>query len=208
MTALLYAGVAGPLLFIAVFSIAGATRRGYDPWRHFVSQLAIGEGGWVQVVNFLVCGTLMLVFAIGLNAAIEGTRGDVVGPVLFGLFGLALLGAGAFRTDPVLGYPPQASEASTTTGTIHVVAGLVGFASLTAACFVMAWHFAGERGAAGWTIYSIAVGVVVPGGFLASGAAMSMPRPTSGLFQRVSIIAGWTWIAIVALHISKAAGFA
>lgn len=48
----LYAGVVGPLLFIAVFLVEGATRPGYSAWRMYVSQLATGPGGWVQVVNF------------------------------------------------------------------------------------------------------------------------------------------------------------
>jgi hypothetical membrane protein len=38
-------GVIGPLLFIAVFLIEGATRPGYSAWRNLVSQLATGPGG-------------------------------------------------------------------------------------------------------------------------------------------------------------------
>jgi hypothetical protein len=36
------------------FSIAGARRRGYDPRRHPVSALALGPGGAVQPLNFIV----------------------------------------------------------------------------------------------------------------------------------------------------------
>src|SRR5436309_11515915 len=82
MKRLLYAGVVGPLLFIAVFLLEGATRPGYNPWRMYVSQLATGPGGWVQVVNFLVCGTLVIAFAIGMRMAIAGTRGSIGTPVL------------------------------------------------------------------------------------------------------------------------------
>lgn len=39
--------IAGPL-FIAVFLIAGATRADYDPLRHHISTLAIGDLGWIQ----------------------------------------------------------------------------------------------------------------------------------------------------------------
>jgi len=77
MKKLLYAGVVAPLLFIAVFLIEGATRPGYNPWRMYVSQLGTGPGGWVQVINFLVCGTLVLAFAIGVRMAIAGTRGSI-----------------------------------------------------------------------------------------------------------------------------------
>jgi hypothetical protein len=37
--ALLACGVIGPLLFISVFLLEGATRPGYSAWRHVVSAL-------------------------------------------------------------------------------------------------------------------------------------------------------------------------
>ena len=70
MKKLLYAGLVGPLLFIVVFLIEGATRPGYNPWTMFVSQLATGPGAWVQIANFLVFGFLALCFAAGLRWAI------------------------------------------------------------------------------------------------------------------------------------------
>ena len=36
----LAAGVLGPVLFVLVFLIEGATRPGYNPWRHFVSSIS------------------------------------------------------------------------------------------------------------------------------------------------------------------------
>ena len=61
MKKLLYAGIVGPLLFIVIFLLEGLTRPGYSAWRHYVSQLATGDGGWMQVANFLVTsGTLTL----------------------------------------------------------------------------------------------------------------------------------------------------
>ena len=47
-------GVLGPVLFIAVFLVEGATRPGYSAWHNHVSLLATGDGGWMQVANFLV----------------------------------------------------------------------------------------------------------------------------------------------------------
>ena len=99
----------------------------------------------MQVVNFLVCGTLVLVFAIALRQVIKGSRGSIVGPVLLGLFAVALLVAGAFVTDPALGYPVGAPQVHTTHGIIHGLAGLAAFTFLPATAFVMAWHFAGAR---------------------------------------------------------------
>ena len=205
MKKFLYAGIVGPLPFVVVFLVEGAARPGYSAWRHYVSQLATGNGGWMQVVNFLVCGTLVLVFAIALRQAIKGSRGSIAGPVLVGLFAVALLVAGAFVTDPALGYPVGAPQVHTTHGTIHGLAGLAAFTLLPATAFVMAWHFAAacERR---WTIYSVGVGVLIVVFFIASRTVSTMdtvgawPNAPTGFFQRIAIIGGWTWIAMVALH--------
>jgi hypothetical membrane protein len=72
---LLACGVIGPLLFINVFLIEGATRPGYSAWRHSVSQLSLGEQGWINSVNIIVCGLLMLCFAIGLRLVLRSGKG-------------------------------------------------------------------------------------------------------------------------------------
>ena len=206
---LLWAGVVGPLTFIVAFLLEGFTRPGYSQWRNFVSQLSTGDGGWMQVVNFLVCGTLVLLYAIGLRKALQGTRGGIGAPVLVGLFAITLLVAGIFSTDPVLGYPPGAPEVQTTQGAIHGVAGLLAFTLLSAACFVMAWHFASQPGSGGWTIYSIVAGLVVLVMFFASGTSSTMDmsgtwhNAPTGILQRIAIISGFTWLSIVALHLIR-----
>ena|SRR5215467_9610711 len=206
MRKLLYAGIVGPLLFIAAFLVEGATRPGYSAWRNFVSQLATGDTGWTQVVNFLVCGALVLLFSIGLRDALKGSRGSIGGPVLVGLFAIALLVAGTFSTDPALGYPVGAPEVHTAHGLIHGLAGLFAFTLLPAACFVMAWHFAAEPGAGRWTAYSLAVGLLILVLFIAGNVVSTMDQqgtwhnaPT-GFVQRIAIVAGWTWIAMLALR--------
>ena len=201
---LLYAGVAGPLLFIGAFLIEGFTRPGYSQWRNYVSQLATGDSGWTQVVNFLVCGGCLLLFAIGLRSALTGSRAAIGAPVIFGLFGLALLAAGIFSTDPALGYPAGAPPVHTTHGLIHGLAGLFAFSALSAAAFVMAWHFGGRPGSRRWQMYSLAVGFLVIALFIAFTATSAAdgagrwPSAPTGLLQRIAIIAGWTWIAMVA----------
>lgn len=194
---LLTAGVVAPLLFIVIFMIEGATRPGYDAWRMFVSQLATGPGGWMQVANFYMCGLLVTAFAIGLRLALAGSRGSIGAPALLGLFGITLLIAGVFTTDPGLGYPVGATEVHTTHGTIHGFAGLAVFTLLPAACFVMAWHFAAEK-SPNWMWYSIGVGVALLVLFFGGFAVGHFAYALTGLYQRLAIITGWTWIAAVA----------
>jgi hypothetical protein len=55
---LLACGAFGPLLFIVVFLIEGATRADYSALRQPISSLSIGELGWMQRMNFLITGLL------------------------------------------------------------------------------------------------------------------------------------------------------
>jgi hypothetical protein len=204
MRVLLVAGVVGPLLFIVTFLIEGATRPGYSVWRNFVSQLATGDGGWVQIANFLMCGALMLAFTVGFWRALRPR--SIAGTILIGVFALALIVAGVFVTDPALGYPPgsSASDPQTLHGGIHGVAGLVAFTSLAAAAFVMARYFATSPAARRWAVYSFVVGALIFGLFVVSTAVSVLdergvwPDAPIGILQRISIITGWTWLAALA----------
>jgi hypothetical membrane protein len=199
---LLACGVLGPLVFIAVFLVEGAVRPDYDPWRHVVSSLSRGDRGWIQITNFVVSGALVLAFAAGLRRALHPGRGEMWAPILLAVFGLCLVGAGVFVADPFLGYPPGADSAATVPGALHVFVSFVAFAALPAACFVLARRFAGERGGRVWAVYSVAAGVLVLVFLIISDAMASAgPDAPAGLFQRLSIITGWTWIAAIALRL-------
>ena len=101
---LLAIGVVAPLLFVVALLIEGFARPGYSSWRDMGSVLSVGPGGWQQIVNFIVCGLLIMVSAAGLARAYPATAW---GPRLVAIFGLSLVIAGAFSTDPASGYPPR-----------------------------------------------------------------------------------------------------
>lgn len=206
---LIACGAFGPIFFILVFLIEGATRPGYSAWHNFVSSLSLSDQGWMQIANFLICGALVLCFALGLGQVMRAGRGSLWGPLLLGVFGLGLIIAGLFVTDPGQGYPAgtHGNGPQTLHGTIHGVAGLICFCSVAIACFVMARRFAGDPGWKGWALYSTITGIVVLVFFVASltvavleehGVLSNAPI---GLFQRIAIIAGWGWISFVALRV-------
>ena len=200
---LLAGGVLGPLLFIAVFLVEGAMRPAYSAWHHFVSSLSLGERGWIQIASFVVCGVLVLGFAVGLRRVLSPGKGSTWGPILLGVFGLCLVGAGFLVTDPLLGYPPGAPETTTVHGALHVLLSLFAFAALTAACLVVARRFAGDPAWRGWALYSVVTAVLIVVFFVAADvAATPDPSAPAGLLQRLSIIAGWGWVALIALRLS------
>ena len=149
--ALLSCGVIAGPLFVAAFLVEGTARVGYDPLRHPVSSLALGDSGWAQSANFVVTGLLTLAFAAGLRLALWPGKGSTWGPLLIGAWAIGLLGAGIFPTDLVSDYPPGTPDqlpGYTWHGALHDLFSIPGFVALAAACFVFASRFAarGERG--------------------------------------------------------------
>ena len=203
---LLRAGlVAGPL-FVVSFLLQGAFRHGYDPMRHPVSSLALGPAGWLQTLTFVGAGLLCLAFAAGLRRGLRSGPGSVAGPALIAVWGAGLVGAAAFRTDPVSGYPagtPNVPDPPTWHGQVHdMVIGLPAFAGFAAAMLVFAYAFA-RRGAAGWAVYSGLSGVAFVILLVLSNAGFAQdPRwvSTAGLLQRLTIGVGFLWLTALAVR--------
>jgi hypothetical membrane protein len=206
--ALLACGVIAGPLFVVAFLIEGATRAAYDPLRHPVSSLALGESGWMQVANFIVAGLLTLAFAIGLRLALRPPRGSAWGPLLVGVWAIGLLGAGIFVTDPVSGYPPGTSDrlsGHSWHGALHDLFSLAAFVALSVACFVFGRWFA-ARSERGWAIYSAITGVVFAVAFVLSSAGFGQIEgfvDLAGLFQRIAVIIGFGWLTLLAVHLLR-----
>jgi hypothetical protein len=197
---LLACGVVGPPLFVVAFLVDGATSSVYDPGRHWVSHLGLGERGWLGVANLILFGLLMLGFSLGLRQALRSGKGSTWGPRLFSLLGLGLVLAGVFPIDPSLGYPPGTPQKAPTTwhGQVHDLSGVLVFGSMTAVCFVLARCFAGDPRWRGWRWPSVLTGVVVAMDF-----AGVFPGAPGGFFERVSLVAGGAWISLLALQLLR-----
>lgn len=52
-----------PLVFVIVLLIEGLTRPGHNSWRDMGSSLSTAPGGWMQTVNFVARGLLIMVLA-------------------------------------------------------------------------------------------------------------------------------------------------
>src|SRR5262245_45773923 len=93
---LLACGAIGALLNIVVVLILGATRPDYNAWQIPDSSLELGEGGWIQITNYIVSGVLLFGFAFGLRRVLRTGRDSAWGPILLGIYGLSFIGAGIF----------------------------------------------------------------------------------------------------------------
>jgi len=184
-TGLRRAGALAAPLFVAAFLAEGASRSDYDPLRHPVSALARGPRGWQQRANFAVAGTLLLAGATGL-----GRRGRWLGAAAVGV-----LGAGAFRTDPVLGFPPGEPAEKTTEGKVHDLFGVPVFLGIPAAAFAEAGR---SRGA--WRAVSAASGAGMFAFFVLAGVGFSGRPVPGGLYQRLSLGVGLGWVTALMLR--------
>lgn len=185
--------VAGPL-FLVLGVAQGLARDGFDFTRNALSQLALGEPGWIQTVNFLLTGTLLIVGAAGLRRALRGEAGGTWGPVLVGVFGASFWAAAVFPADAGAGFPAGAPDTATLSGhgAVHMVAGTVGYLALCAAFVVLARPLAagGHRGGA---VASRLVPVAVLAGFTASAF---VPAFTAGAAL------GLLWLAWVTARLA------
>jgi len=208
---LLCGALAGPF-FTIVWFIQGLTRSGYDPMRYAISSLSVGELGWIQIANFLITGSLILAFSVALRQILRGPSGSVWGPVLIGSIGVGLIGAGLFVSDPLNGYPPGTPlipTARTTHGILHDLFGVPVFLGLPIAGFVFARLFA-RRGEHNWAWYSRLSGIGMFAVFFVArlGFRMLETYPdlaaNFGLFQRITLLIGFTWVTMLALYMLKA----
>ena len=136
--------IAGPF-YIAVSFTQAIVRDGFDLSRHEWSLLANGPRGWVQVLNLVLTGLMVVAAAIGFRRSLGEGRAARWAPRLLGVYGMALVAAGAFRADPMNGFPLGTPDGApvhpTLHGTLHFVAGGVGFLALVAATWLLAGRF-------------------------------------------------------------------
>lgn len=155
-------GGIGALLFTAVYLIEGVTRPGYDAWLQPISALSLGPGGWAQQVNFVVFGVLLAVSSVGWYRFLPPGRGVIWFPVLQGISGLCLIGAGVFSMDPFPGYPPGAAPGpSTAHGTLHSIFAWTLILTLALGCFAFGAYFARLFHRRGWAVYSYITGALI-----------------------------------------------
>jgi hypothetical membrane protein len=197
-----YGVIAGPV-YVTVSLAQAFTRGGFDPLRHEWSLLANGHLGWIQTTNLIVSGLMMVAAAVGLRRALGGDGRWA--PRLFAGYGLGLVGAGIFRADPTLGFPPGTPAGPGPVswhGMLHLVTAAIGFGCLIAACVVLARRL-NASGRRGWAAYSWGTGVVFLAGF--AGVASGAGSVATTLGFTAAVLLAWAWISAVSVHYYRSA---
>ena len=194
--ALVSCGGIGALLFTITYVTLDHTRPGYNPYQQPISSLSLGPGGWVQQVNFVVFGVLMLLSAVGWYRVLVPERRAIWFPVVQGISGLCLIGAGVFTVDPLPGYPPGAAlPTSTVHGTLHTIFAWGVILSLALGCFALGVILVRLPQWRGWAVYTYLTGVLI---LVFWGVFVTNPTgPLAGLVERLSALSHALWLCAV-----------
>lgn len=202
----LAAGAAAGVVYLGVGAVQALFRPGFDVSRHAGSMLTLGDYGWIQTVNFVVTGLLLIAGAIGLGSVLaaspHGTAGAKWSARLLGIYGASFVLAGIFVPDPAQGFPPGAPAGPgpiSWHGLAHFVAGGIGFLCFIAACFVLARRFS-RNGLRGWAAWSRITGVLFLAAFL--GIASGSAGPTVLAFVG-AVLLSFGWLTAVFLKFRR-----
>ena len=189
------AGVVGPILFTVAFVMQGLFRSGeYSAVAETVSALEAGPNGWVQQINFVVFGVLMIAFAIALHLGMRPTRGGEIGPAIIVLTGVGLVLAGAafpLREDAAgLTYDPGG----------HAINGMMTFLSAGIGLIMVSRRMTRDPRWRSLAAYALASGITVLALFVAMRVLVMPPdaplHAWGGLAQRL-VLAVWFPCTIV-----------
>jgi hypothetical membrane protein len=204
-----WAGMIGPTLFVSMFTLEGWLRPGYQTFGMYVSELALGPRGWIQVVNFIVFGVLFLVFARGVAAEFQDGKASRFGPILLTIIGISLLASGPFVMDQVTTPPDQMSWH----GKLHMnLFGALVFSLSPVSCFVFLRRFREDpkwRSLQWWTLaagaITTAVVIVMAVEPARPPAAPNAFNEWRGLIQRTFLVTYLIWIFTFAFCLRRQA---
>ena len=196
---LLRCGVwAGPF-YLAVGLAQAFLRDGFVFAKHPLSVLTNGPGGWVQTVNFVVTGLMVVTAAVGLGRVLGPKSGGLTW--FLGGYGACLLVAAMFKADPVDGFPPGTPlgppTSISTTGLVHFIAGALGFTFLAISCF-LATRAMRRRNLPSLARLSLLSGVAVVLGFF---GGIALPYGVVGIW--FAVVVGWAWLTVMSLRLNR-----
>jgi hypothetical membrane protein len=196
-----WVGIIGPTLFVAIFTIEGWLRPGYEPLKMYVSELSLGARGWIQIVNFIVLGVLLFVFTRGVAAEFQAGKASRGGLILLTIIAILFLVSGPFLMDP-MGTPPDQASVH---GTIHGLAGGIIFLLMPISCFVFLRRFRVDTNWQSLQWWTLALGIVIAVAVVLLTISSKLPKVQNifkdwlGLIQRVIIVPFMAWVFIFAL---------
>lgn len=207
LSVLAAAGIVSPLLFTVGFVTQGFLRTdfrsGYNPIAQQISDLTAGPFGWVQQVNFVVFGLLLIVFAAGLVREVRKVWPWAVGPALVGWNGVELVIAGLFPL-----HEDATGQIVDPLG-VHMLNGTIFFLSIGIVLAVLSRQLARDERWRDRSAYTLVSGIVVFAMVLLNGLlAERVQAPLHawlGLIQRLTLAVWFPCLIVLALRLRRLA---
>jgi hypothetical membrane protein len=193
----IWAGVIGSLLFVVVFTIEGWLRPGYQPMSMYVSDLSLGQRGWIQITNFIIWGLLFFVFSRGVTKEFQIGKASKAGPLLLAIIAVCFFVSGPLVTDP----STLAFNQMSWHGMLHGIFGALVFSLAPVSCLVFYRRFRDDnqwRIFSWWTLVACIIIVVAVIFMKISQLSPSRLGVFVGLIQRIALITYLTWIFTMA----------
>jgi hypothetical membrane protein len=193
-------------VFVAGTVIAGALYPGFSHSRQLISELATVDSpvAVIENINFVVFGVLIVAFARGLHAGIEGGSQSVAGPMLFAFSGAANIADAFLPCD-------RGCELTSLVGSLHDWISMFAFLSALAGIFILSRRLGADpkwgRGYQRYSVLTAGAAFVALVLWLAIGAPSPswIPRivtrvpGVNGTLQRVVVAFVLLWIEVMAL---------
>ena len=200
--------MAGPILFATVIAVFGFVRDDYSHVKHHISQLGAtgAPQAWVQNVNFVVTGLLIIAFAIGLYRAVGTGKAGKIGSALIVLVGVGAAGPGLFPED-MIPVPPE----PTFSDSMHNMFSLLAFLAVIIAVIILSRSLPRDDVWQRYRPYSLITGIgafallVLAGLSGPEEGGVSALEPWTGLLQRLFVGVWLLWIEVMAIKLFRLA---
>ncbi len=199
-----YGGVIAPILFVLIFTIEGLFRENYSAMKNFISELSVGNRGWIQITNFLIFGFLFLIFSIWLLQEFRKRGLSITGSILFLILAACYFFSGPFVTDTGTIFTQQKSVH----GIIHGVLGGIVFSLMTASSWTFLKLFKKAKDFKSLKDVTLFFAIILTLSLIAFTYVTKVPtsqnvfpKNMNGLFQRLALIPFMVWLSFFAFSI-------
>jgi hypothetical protein len=197
-----WAGIIGAVLFPLTFTLNGWLRQGYNPLHMYVRELSIGPQGWIQIVNFLILGICLALFAVGVSKVFTDGKASRSGPIILMIIAVCYFLSGPFVTDSSSMFDNQQSLH----GTLHGIFGALVFSLSAICCFVFWRRFRIDTNWKHLQRCTFLAGIIMVIAVVLMKIAQlqsSALNEWAGLIQRCALITFYVWIFTFSLRLRK-----
>jgi hypothetical protein len=161
-----------------------------------MSELVLGQYGFVQTLAFLIAGVGTLGLALAVRQLTRGSWGSFTGSLLLSIYGVGAILVAIFPTDRI--DSPAEVWSQSPIGMIHITISIISFLCIIVGMFVLAWTF--SRQARWQSLSPWFWSAVLPGAALSLFFAQA-EGPLVGLLQRLLVAVISVWLIMVALRV-------